>query len=193
MRPDALCVITLLAARALGGRHLPLVGRGLDQHLRAAAPPSRTYSCDVADAAAAAGREIAPDALARDALAGRRIFGRDLRPVAFELFGDELGEAGERALAHLGARDADDDGVVGLDHDPGVDFRRAVGGARRPAGRRTEGRGRAQGRRRRRRCRRRRSGDSSSACNSWLPPFTRWPRRGSPRAPAGRCRSGRCW
>ena len=31
-----------------------------------------------------------------------------LLPVAFELFGDELREAGEGALAHLGARDADD-------------------------------------------------------------------------------------
>ena len=51
---------------------------------------------------------IAPHALARDVLPGRRILGRDLRPVALELLGDELGEAGERALAHLGARDADD-------------------------------------------------------------------------------------
>ena len=44
--------------------------------------------------------------------------GRDLVPVALELFGDELGEAGERALPHLGARDADHAGVVGLDRRP---------------------------------------------------------------------------
>ena len=102
--------------------------------------------------------EIAPDALARDVLAGRRVFGRDLRPVAFEFLGDELGEAGERALAHLRARDADHDGVVGPDHDPGVDFGRAVGGADDRAGRRRGCRSRARARRRRRRCRRRRSG-----------------------------------
>src|SRR5262249_43922018 len=34
---------------------------------------------------------------------------------------------GEGALADLGTGDADDHGVVGPDHDPGVDFRRAVG------------------------------------------------------------------
>src|SRR5262249_58224529 len=49
-------------------------------------------------------------------------------PVAFEFFGDELRKPGERALAHLGARDADHHSVVGADHDPGIDFRRAVGG-----------------------------------------------------------------
>ena len=42
----------------------------------------------------------------------------DLLPVAFELLGDELGEAGERALPHLRARDADHAGVVGLDRRP---------------------------------------------------------------------------
>jgi len=66
--------------------------------------------------------------LRRDVLAGRRIFGRHLRPVAFELLGDELGEAGERPLAHLGAGDPDDDGVVGPDHNPRVDLRRDIGG-----------------------------------------------------------------
>jgi len=43
-------------------------------------------------------------------------------PIAFELLDDELGEAGERALSHLGARDAHDDRVVGADHHPGVDL-----------------------------------------------------------------------
>src|SRR5262249_548055 len=61
-----------------------------------------------------------------DALAGRGIFGRDLRPVAFELLGDELGEPGERALTHLGAGNANDHRVVRADHHPGVDLRRAV-------------------------------------------------------------------
>ena len=81
-----------------------------------------------ANAAAAAGREVAPDALAGDALAGGGIFRGDLRPVAFEFFGDKLREARQRALPHLGARDAHDDGVVGTDHHPGIDLGRAVGG-----------------------------------------------------------------
>ena len=116
---------------AVGGGHfrhrdLPLVGRGLLEHLargRAALPDVFVRH---ADAAAAAGREVTPHALASDALAGRRIFGRDFRPVAFELLGDQLGEPGEGALTHLRAGDADDDRVVRADHHPGVDFRRAV-------------------------------------------------------------------
>ena len=127
--PDGVCVMTLLAAVHSEAGTFHSLAAACTSIMRAVAPPLRTYSCAGADAAAAAGREIAPGALARDALAGRRIFGRDLRPVAFELFGDELGKAGEGALAHLRAGDADDDGVVGPDHDPGVDFGRAVGGA----------------------------------------------------------------
>ena len=38
-------------------------------------------------------------------------------------------EAGERTLAHFRSRNADDDGIVGSDHDPGIDFGRAVGRA----------------------------------------------------------------
>src|SRR5262249_57188706 len=78
-----------------------------------------------ADAAAAAGREVTPYPLARDALAGRGIFGRDLRPVAFELLSDELGEPGERALTHLGAGNANDHRVVRPGHHPRVELRRA--------------------------------------------------------------------
>src|SRR5262249_37391024 len=69
-----------------------------------------------------AGAHLAPGALRRKIAAGRDALGRDLRPVAFELLGDELGEAGERALPHLGACDADDAGVVGLYRDPDADF-----------------------------------------------------------------------
>src|SRR5207237_1274364 len=96
---------------AFGRRHLPFVGRRLDQH----DARSRTALAHIvlrgADAAAATGAEVAPYAVARDVLSWRRIFGRDLRPIAFELFGDELREAGERALAHLGAGDAHHHGV----------------------------------------------------------------------------------
>src|SRR5207247_485256 len=80
----------------------------------------------VADAAAAARGEIPPHALARDALPGRWILGRHLRPVALELLGHHLREAGERALAHLRARDANDHFVVRMNDDPRVDFGHAV-------------------------------------------------------------------
>ena len=86
--------------------------------------------------------EKSPDALPFHALARGRVFGGHLRPVALEFLGDQLREARQRALPHLGARDADDDGVVGPDHDPGVDLGRAVGGER---GRRTEGQLQAEG------------------------------------------------
>ena len=115
--------------RALGRRDLPLVGRGLDQHHASRRAALAHVFVRGADATAAAGRHVTPHALARDALARCRIFGRDFRPVALELLGDELGETGERALTHLGAGDADDDGVVRPDHDPSIDFRRAVRGA----------------------------------------------------------------
>src|SRR5262249_50467023 len=107
---------------ALGRLHLPFVGGGLDQHFARRRAALADVFMRLADAAAAAGREVAPRALARDALAGRRIFGRDLRPVALELFSDELGEAGQRALAHLRAGDADHYRLVGADHHPGGDF-----------------------------------------------------------------------
>src|SRR5215471_7635218 len=77
-------------------------------------------------AAASGAVVIAPYAFSGDVLAGRGIFGRDLRPVAFELLGDELGEPGERALTHLGAGDANDHCVVRADHHPGIDLRRTV-------------------------------------------------------------------
>ena len=62
----------------------------------------------LADAAAAAGGEVAPDAVARQVLARRGVLGADLGPVAVQLLGHQLRQPGQRALAHLGARDADD-------------------------------------------------------------------------------------
>ena len=113
-----------LVDRALGGRNLPLVGGRLHEHgaRRRAALAHRVLR--IADAAAAGGGEIAPHALAGDVLAGRRIFRLDLGPVGVEFFGDELGEAGDRALAHLLTADAHDDRVVGTNDDPCVHFRR---------------------------------------------------------------------
>src|SRR5262245_43655899 len=100
--------------------------QGLFEHLAGRRAAFAHVFVRRADAAAATGREIPPHALARDALAGRGIFGGDLRPVAFEFLGDELGEPSERALTHLGAGDANDHRVVRADHHPGVDLRRTV-------------------------------------------------------------------
>src|SRR6267378_2761989 len=68
-------------------------------------------------------------ALAGDALARSRILDLDLAPVAVELLGDELCEAGDRSLAHLGAHRADQGGVVRADRHPDGDLGRAVGRA----------------------------------------------------------------
>ena len=113
-------------------------------------------------------------------------------PVALELLGDELGEAGQRALAHLGAGDADHHLVVGMDHHPGVELLHLGRLRPTPKGRRSRARSR-----RRRRWRWRGSRDGRETGEVWIVmmrlPLMPWPRRGSPRAPAGRCRSGRCW
>src|SRR5882672_7687074 len=116
-------------SRALGGWNFPLVGCGFDEHHARGGSALAHILVRLADAAAAARGELAPGALARDALAGRRVLDHDLVPVAIELLGHELGEAGERALAHFGADHADGSGVVRADHHPDGDFGRAVGRA----------------------------------------------------------------
>src|SRR5262249_46375757 len=75
-----------------------------------------------ADTAAAAGRHLAPDALAGEVSPRRDLFRLYLVPIALELFGDELGEARDRALSHLRARDADHAGVVAVDATPRIDL-----------------------------------------------------------------------
>ena len=167
---------------------------------RAAAPPLRTYSCDSRMPRLPPVEKLPQTRLRADVLAGGRKFGRDLRPVAFQLLGDELREAGQRALAHLRAGDADHHRVVRPDHDPGVDLRRGVrrravpaasapsNGTRKPsdspppiAAEPSE----------------KRAAVERIGCGHRRvmvpPPVTPWRRRGSPRAPADRCRSGRYW
>src|SRR6202046_1217220 len=105
---------------AVGGgafrrRYLPFVSRGLDQHDPGGAAALADVLLRGSDAAAAAGRKFAPDPFASDVLARGRIFGGNFRPVAFELFGNELRKTRERTLTHFGARDPDHDGIIGLD------------------------------------------------------------------------------
>ena len=107
---------------ALGRRHLPLGCRRRDQHLARHGAAFADILVALADAAAATGREVLPDAVAPEVFARRRVFGGDLAPVAVQFLGHELGEARQGALAHFRAGDADDHLVVGLDHDPGVEF-----------------------------------------------------------------------
>jgi hypothetical protein len=75
----------------------------------------------------AAGRHLAPDAFAGEVLPGRDLFRLYLVPIAFELFGDELDKARDRALSHLRTRDTDHAGVVGFDENPRVDLGAFVG------------------------------------------------------------------
>ena len=195
--------MTPLATVSSLDRHLPLVGRRLQQHHARGRAAAADVVLRGADAAAAAGAHLAPDALAREVLAGRDRVGRDLLPVALELLGDELREAGERALAHLRARDADHAGVVGLDDDPGVDLgcrrRRALAprpirAARTAVEAEREAAAGGGG-----------ADDEAAAREVWSMMFSwRSPQASPclrrpascdarPRGCADRCRSGRCW
>ena len=130
------------------GRHAPFGGGRRDQHLARRRATHAHIFMRFANAAAAAGRKIAPDAVAREVLGRRRIFGGDLGPVAVQLFGDELRQAGQRSLPHLGTGDTDHDRVIRLDHHPGIDLGRHLAflGERRLDERHVEAEGQAAGR-----------------------------------------------
>src|SRR6266700_5086456 len=68
----------------LGHWDFPLVGGGSLDHLPRRGAALAHIVLRLADAAAAGAVVVAPYPLAGDVLAGRGIFGRDLRPVAFE-------------------------------------------------------------------------------------------------------------
>src|SRR5258708_33498106 len=97
--------------RAFRSRNLPFVGGGRNQHHAGRSAPLAHDLLGSPYAAAAGSEEIGPYALARHVLAGGREFILDLRPLAFELFGDHLAKARKCTLAHLGTRDADRDGL----------------------------------------------------------------------------------
>ena len=104
----------------------PLVGGSRNQHGARGRAGLAYILVRFADGAASGRKLTAPHTVAREVLAGSWKFGRDLRPVAFQLLGHELGKARHRALPHLGAGDADHNAVVRLDHDPGRDLRGAL-------------------------------------------------------------------
>jgi len=152
----------------------------LEGRLRELAPDQRSLGVRVDQH-----RDVAVDGV------DRRLLDPHLRQRHLELLRHQHRQRREDTLPHLGARDPYDDGVVRPDHDPGVDFGRAVcsahdpGAERKPQSKRkaaADGRG---------------ADDKGTTIHfrhgchgSSLRP---WRRRGSPRAPAGMCRSGKYW
>ena len=116
--------------RAFAHRHAPALRRSLHQHDARCGAALADQLIALTNATAAAGGHIAPDPAAGEVLAGGGVFGGHFGPVAFQFLSHHLRQAGEGALAHLGACDADDDGVIRLDDDPGIDLGRggALGG-----------------------------------------------------------------
>jgi hypothetical protein len=98
---------------------LPALRRGGDQHLARGRAGLAEVFLRSADRLAAAGRHRAPDAVAAQVLRARDELGAHFSPVALELLGDQHRQPRRAALPHLRARDADQDLVIGPDHDPG--------------------------------------------------------------------------
>ena len=110
------------ADRAVTLRHAPLFGGGRDQHHAGGRAAFADIVMAVADAAAAAGGKIPPDAIAFEILTGGGIFGAHFAPVTFEFFGDKLRKACQCALTHFHAGDADGDAFIRRNHHPGIEF-----------------------------------------------------------------------
>ena len=83
-------------------RHVPARRGSRDQHFPRGGAGLPQMKLRVRDRAAGARRHVAPHVLAAHILLRGSEFGADFRPLAFKLFGDEHGEAGLRALPHLG-------------------------------------------------------------------------------------------
>ena len=127
---DALCSGTP------GGRNPPTRRRRLHEHHAR----RRTAFTDVllafSNAPAAAGGEVLPGTSAQYALLCGSPLPTEQVPVALQFLGDELCEAGQGALPHLGTGDSHDDAVVRIDDDPGVDLVQEVGGGAGESGQR---------------------------------------------------------
>ena len=105
-------------------------GRHLARALRRTGDVTTGEPERLAEAAARLGlRHVVITSVTRDDLDDGGADHHQLVTIRLQLLGHQLGEAGERALPHLRAGDADHDGVVRADHHPGIDLGRAVGGA----------------------------------------------------------------
>jgi hypothetical protein len=107
---------------AFGARNTPARSCRRDQHLARSGAGLAQHHFRIADRAAAAGRHVAIDAVAREAVVRSGELRAHIVPIASKLFGDQHGEPGENALAHLGFGDSDGHPIVGSDHDPGGDL-----------------------------------------------------------------------
>jgi hypothetical protein len=109
---------------ALGDGNVPLPRRGGDQALARAGARLLQPLPRSGDPAAANRIHVAIDGVLTLIARGGGEFALDLRPVDLQLLGDDLRQRGRGALPHLRMRDADGDGLVGIDHDPGGDLTR---------------------------------------------------------------------
>ena len=107
------------------GRHLPLAGDRVDQHL-AGLRARQAQRHVVGRHRHARERHLrAGEHLVRAAVnarVARRELALHLRPVGVELFGEDQRQRSEHALPHLRTRAEDGDGVVGRDRHPGVEL-----------------------------------------------------------------------
>ena len=156
--PDAACRLGHLAvARALAGgmrqdalgganlarRHLPLLGRGGDEHRprrRAGVPVLQERIGDRRRPAGAL--EVAEHQVGVALRIRRRVLRAHHRPVGVELVGDQRGQAGRVALAHLVVLADDGDDAVAADADEVVRRERPGRGALGAEGHRRGGPGR---------------------------------------------------
>ena len=126
VRPDGLWVITLLAALHSAAGAFHSLAAAWISIWRAVAPPSRTYMCDLRMPRLPP-VEKSPQTRLRATLWP----GVGYSQVTFDQSASSSSATswqrpGQGALAHLGTGDPDHDRVIGTDHHPGGDFRRAV-------------------------------------------------------------------
>ena len=107
---------------ALVCRNTPGICSSLHQHHSRRGTALSHVFVRVADPATAASRETTPHPFTSKAFTRGWIFGRDLGPVAFEFFGNQLSQTGQRALPHLGTNHPNYHGVIRTNDDPRAYF-----------------------------------------------------------------------
>ncbi len=190
---------------ALTGGHLPLPGGSFSQHHTGSGAALTQILMGATNRRRAGSELTPPDIVALAVPARLDQFEVHLVPVAFQILGHQLRQAGQRALAHFLTGDADQHRLIGLNHHPGVHLGRL---GLRQCGL-TEGHGKTEY-----------EGTGCSATTFEKPPagqvdaavsgrlsfrLVHWNLRPSgwtpcagrhalrPPAPSGKSRSGRCW
>ena len=114
-----------IGCSAVRRRNLPLISRRLNQHRACNGTTLAHIVLRIPDATAAAGAEITPDPITGQALSWCWVFGGDFRPIAFEFFCNQLGQASQRALTHFRAGNSNHHTVVRAYDYPGVHLGRS--------------------------------------------------------------------